>query len=262
MLQKTKKRIHTTLRDRTRFGDIVSEFWAPAKPSRRAIIICDGCPSVPSKAALGEFLAKKGFWVFHMRYRGTWESGGQFLDHSPHEDILHVIARLNLGFDGLYTKEHYLLDIDDVTVIGTSFGGGAALIAGTSDMVNRVIAVAPVIDFAHIEKHSKVEKTKDFMHALLFGFEGAYRVLPRNILKLATGKYYNPISFVKSMRKEKVLIFHALDDKVVPVGALRAFAKTLRIKPVLVKEGGHFSSSILMQSEFWKVAKVHLKNSR
>ena len=64
---------------RTRFAnDIVAEFWMPKKVSFRAVIICDGAPSVPSKSTLAGFFARKGYWVFHMRYRGTWESSGEF----------------------------------------------------------------------------------------------------------------------------------------------------------------------------------------
>jgi hypothetical protein len=73
---------------RTRFRQqIVAEFLPPKRQGRkqRVIILCDGMPSIPRKQLLSEFLAVKGFWVIYPRYRGTWESDGQFLERSPHE---------------------------------------------------------------------------------------------------------------------------------------------------------------------------------
>ena len=85
---------------RTRFArDIVTEFLPPARAlgtraskRQRAIILCDGMPSIPRKQPLAEFLSSKGYWVFYPRYRGAWESGGLFLERSPHLDILDVIT--------------------------------------------------------------------------------------------------------------------------------------------------------------------------
>ena len=76
---------------RTRFKrEILTEFLPPARATKkqRVIVLCDGMPSIPRKQSLSEFLAAKGYWVFYPRYRGSWESGGEFLARSPHEDIL------------------------------------------------------------------------------------------------------------------------------------------------------------------------------
>ena len=86
---------------RARFAwDIVTEFLPPARMGRRqrVIVLCDGMPSIPRKQPLAEFLAAKGYWVFYPRYRGAWESGGKFLEQSPHEDILAVIGGLGRDF--------------------------------------------------------------------------------------------------------------------------------------------------------------------
>lgn len=75
---------------RTRFKQqIVAEFLPPAQPRRvqKVIIWCDGMPSIPHKQPLMEFLAGEGYWVVYPRYRGAWESSGEFLAKSPHEDI-------------------------------------------------------------------------------------------------------------------------------------------------------------------------------
>src|ERR1035441_4610035 len=51
---------------RTRFKlNIVTEFLPPARTGKtqKAIILCDGMPSIPRKQPLAEFLAAKGYWV-------------------------------------------------------------------------------------------------------------------------------------------------------------------------------------------------------
>src|SRR5271168_5291759 len=117
---------------RTRFQrDIVTEFLPPAKvgKTQRAIVLCDGMPSIPRKQPLSEFLAAKGYWVFYPRYRGAWESGGEFLKRSPHEDILDVISGLSKEFRELAFGHKFRVSADEVFVIGGSFGGAAAILS-------------------------------------------------------------------------------------------------------------------------------------
>src|SRR5262250_3161334 len=110
---------------RTRFkGEIVAEFLPPARAHKteRAIILCDGMPSIPRKQPLAEFLSVKGYWVFYPRYRGAWESDGEFLERSPHEDILDVISELPRGVKESAFGQRFSLSPYEVFVIGGSFG--------------------------------------------------------------------------------------------------------------------------------------------
>ena len=79
--------------------EIISEFLPSLRPSKKVIIFCGGMPSYPGKKNdLMEFIAKKGFWIFLPRYRGSWESAGSFLKISPHYDIIDIIDQLPKGF--------------------------------------------------------------------------------------------------------------------------------------------------------------------
>jgi hypothetical protein len=95
---------------RTRFRQqIVAEFLPPPRPrkAQRLIILCDGMPSIPRKQPLSGFLAAQGFWIIYPRYRGAWESGGQFLEKSPHEDILDIIHDLPKGMDEIASGRRF-----------------------------------------------------------------------------------------------------------------------------------------------------------
>src|SRR5580658_6828740 len=135
---------------RTRFKkEIVAEFLPPARAGKRqrVIILCDGMPSIPRKQPLVEFLAAKGFWVVYPRYRGAWESGGEFLRRSPHLDILDVIGELPKGLVEMAFRKQFALTPDEIFVIGGSFGGAATILASLDSRVNKVVANCPVTDW-------------------------------------------------------------------------------------------------------------------
>ncbi len=149
---------------RTRFkGEIVAEFLPPvrARKKQKVIILCDGMPSIPRKQALVEFLAGKGFWVVYPRYRGTWESGGEFLERSPHEDILDVVDELPKGLVEIAFGRRFPLTPDQIFVIGGSFGGAAAILASVDQRVNKVVANCPVTDWTILDRSEKVETSAE-----------------------------------------------------------------------------------------------------
>jgi pimeloyl-ACP methyl ester carboxylesterase len=243
---------------RTRFAqDIVAEFWMPKKPSHKAIILCDGCPTVPSKRKVGEFFARKGYWVFHPRYRGSWESGGKFLEESPDEDVLSVAEGLNAGFRNVYDDVEYLLDITEIVVVGASFGGAAAILSLKYPLIGKAIALSPLIDW---RARSKAEPFDDFTYILTEGFGEGYRVHKDAWKRLKSGKFFNPIAEAKLIDSTRLFVVHATDDDVVPVAPLRAFAKLTKVRPLYLKTGGHFSASSIMSKDIWTKARVFLKS--
>src|SRR6266516_3964526 len=104
---------------RTRFKkEIVAEFLPPSRSAKKQklIILCDGMPSIPRKQSLSEFLAAKGFWVLYPRYRGAWESGGEFLAKSPHEDIRDILDELPADLNEIAFGQRFRLQPDQVFV--------------------------------------------------------------------------------------------------------------------------------------------------
>lgn len=237
---------------RTRFGDIVAEFWVPIKSSCRIVIICDGVPSVPSKKTIAGFFARKGFWVFHLRYRGTWESGGEFLCQSPARDVDEIIGAIPKGFPDLWTGVTYHLTPKEIIVIGSSFGGPAAILATRNPLVTKAIAIAPIVDWSITTKQ---EPFTEFVRQVTQGFPGAYRCPKKNFKKLLTKKFYNPVDWADALDGKKLFFIHARDDESVPYMPTKKLAKKIGAKYIECANGGHLGSSFLMQREIWK--KVH-----
>jgi len=239
---------------RTRFArHIVTEFLPPARAGKaqRVIVLCDGMPSMPRKQSLAEYLAKNGYWVFYPRYRGAWESGGEFLERSPHLDILDVIGGLSREFRELAFGRRFRVHADEVFVIGGSFGGAAALLCSLDARVKKVVANCPVVDWAILAGEQKKETSNPSYAAYIReAFGNGYRLSDRNWKKLSGGEFYNPAYHAREITAAKVLMFHAQDDPYVPYRSVQNFARVSGARLKLFKRGGHLSTDLIVR-KYW-----------
>jgi pimeloyl-ACP methyl ester carboxylesterase len=239
---------------RTRFKkEILAEFVPPTRSSKKqkAIILCDGMPSIPRKQNLMTFLSTKGYWVFYPRYRGAWESDGQFLDRSPLEDICDVIDELPKGVRDLAFGERFKPAPDEIFVIGGSFGGAAALLASLDPRVKKVIANCAVVDWTILHKAEKGETSNPSYAAYIReAFGNGYRLSDRNWAKLYTGKFYNPAYHIDDVPSSKVMMFHAKDDPHIPYRTVKNFADRTGVKLNSLNRGGHVSTEYIVQ-KYW-----------
>jgi pimeloyl-ACP methyl ester carboxylesterase len=257
-IMRNMKKKSTIVSGRTRFGDIVAEFWLSKKPTGKVAILCDGAPGLRSKAELGEFLAHKGYSVFQIRYRGTWESEGEFLRHSPADDVDLAILAIQKGFKELWTGTTYYLDVREVVVLGASFGGAAAILATQNPLVTKAIAIAPVVDWS---VETKEEPFSEFMRQIAEGFGGAYRCPKKNFKKLLTKKFYNPVDWTDVLDGNKLFLLHAKDDTCVPYVPTKKLAKKIGATYVERARGGHLGSSIVMEPAIWRRMSLFLKTA-
>lgn len=229
---------------RTSFlGEIVAEFLPPKHQTRDVVILCDGMPSGGSQRQSIEWFSKKGFWTFHLRYRGTWESSGRFLDHAPEQDVLDVIAALPNGFTDLWSHESFALQPAHVCVVGSSFGGTAALMASLHVVVQKVLAIAPVIDWT-----VQADEPLDWLEQVIRqGYGGAYRFSSDDWRRLSRGEFFQPQAVVNEFDPKKIFIAHAMDDVVVPIGPTQAFVSQVGCEAQFYQTGGHHLRKKMMR---------------
>jgi len=259
---------------RTRFKkDIVCEFIPPAytKKLRRGepakvIILAHGMPGLPWGKSVMEFWSKKGFWVFFPRYRGTWESDGEFLKESPEKDILDVIDELPKGFTGLWSGKVYKVRPSELYLFGGSFGGPAAILCSRDPRVTKAVAFAPVIDWEAPSEEEPMDKLGAFIPK---GFGSAYRFSKKNWTRLSRNEFYSPISLLPSFPRrdkrvvvpfdgKKLLIFHAKDDESCYYPCTKDFAKKTGAKLITLRTGRHFGFSKSIEPRFYKEIKRFL----
>lgn len=244
--------------------EIICEFLPPARALRRqkVIILCDGMPSVPKKTALLEFFSKKGYWIFHPRYRGSWESGGSFLAKSPEQDVLDVIDDISQGFTSIPASAKqkpatYRLRPDALFVIGGSFGGPAAILTSRDPRVNKAIAVCPIVDWKKIGRAEPLTWLKTHVRT---AFGNGYRYTDAHWDKLGNSSFYNPVSHESSIDGSKLLIIHAKDDDTAPYSATNAFARRTKTNFISLARGGHISTQIILENRIYKKISAFLKS--
>lgn len=239
---------------RTRFKrEIIAEFVDPSRPQKKQklIILCDGMPSIPRKQPLAEFLAAKGYWVIYPRYRGAWESGGEFLERSPHEDILDILDELPTELEEVAFGQRFQLAPDQVFAIGGSFGGAAAILLSLDSRVTRVVANCAVVDWRILDQAKKAETSRqNYAEYIREAFGNGYRLSDTNWDKLRSGTFYNPWRHRKEIDASKVLMFHTKDDPNVPYQRAKRFAEITGVKLTTLPRGGHISTDYITR-KYW-----------
>jgi len=206
-------------------------------------------PTTPYKRPFLEFFSKKGYWVFHPRYRGSWESGGRFLAKSPERDILDVIDQLPRGFRSLWDGKSYTIKPKAIYLIASSFGGPAGILASRDSRVTKVVAVSPVVDW---RAPSKAEPMGFVARFVKDAFGEAYRFSMKDWGKLGGGMFYNPRAYAKEIDGRKIIILHARNDDSVSFGPVEKFARAIGAEFLPFRTGGHRILYKIMQPKIYK----------
>jgi dipeptidyl aminopeptidase/acylaminoacyl peptidase len=219
--------------------NILIEFLPPKKETGRVVILCDGMPSMPGKKRLVQWFAKHGYFAINMRYRGTWESGGRFLDHDPAEDIQDLITALDQPILEAWSGEAFQVEPNEIFVVGASFGGTAALLSALDERVKKVVALAPVIDWTIKSESEPMEWLEQVIRN---GYADAYRFEHKDWLRLTQGELFQPAAQKDRFDPRKIFIIHAQDDTVVPIVPAQNFAEEIGCRMQVLKKGGHLGS--------------------
>lgn len=245
---------------RTRFAkDIVAEVMFPEIQTGKIAIIASGLPSSPVKKDTLQFLAAQGYVAIFPRYRGTWESEGNFLEHSPAKDIEDVIIDLvkKHSIRDLATNEKNPVRVSVVHLFGGSFGGPAVLMNSHLPIVKKVIAFAPVLDWS---VDGEDEPFDFFVRFSCEAFGGAYRVKHiKDWQKIIKTDFYNPIAHTTKIDGKKVFIIHSKDDTIVPYEPIIPFAQKTGATYYLKPKGGHRTFSYISHKFYWKKIEKFLK---
>jgi alpha-beta hydrolase superfamily lysophospholipase len=243
---------------RTIFKDKIRAEFFPSNPTGlsklfsdgkdRVMIYAGGMPAMPSKKYLLEFFSQKGWWSIHPRYRGCWESEGEFLANDPTQDILDVIEELSKDFTSIWEDDEYQIEPDQVVVVGASFGGAAAILSTISDKVDKAVCFAPVVDWT---AESEGEPHEWLYNVVDKAYGGAYNVNKENWYKLQNGEFYNPVAYTDQLDGDNIMIFHAKDDETVEFEPVKQFAEDIGCRLVAKESGGHLSVRNIKKFFWW-----------
>lgn len=221
-------------------GGIIAEILLPGRQTGKIAILAGGLPSSPVKYDALRFLATQGYVAIFFRYRGSWESTGNFLEKSPALDVYDIINDLQKKkfVTDVASGKKILLKVSGVYLFGGSFGGPAVLLNSKHPLVKKVIATSPVLDWQSVDRGS--EPLHPHIRFLEQGYPGAYRVRNRKDWdKLLLPNFYNPVTMLEKIDGKKVFILHASDDDVVPYDPVLPFTKATGASYYLKPHGGH-----------------------
>lgn len=235
---------------RSKIDDIIFEFSPAENESRGVVIICDGFPSVPRQKELLSYLSAAGYFIIFPRYRGTWESDGEFLKESPAKDIEDVINFIkNNKIKELYVGKEFDIRDKNIHLLGSSFGGSVALSLVESDDVNKIIALSPVVDF---KMHNKDGNEQDLLWVRDFikqAFDQGYRFKDECWNKMVSGDIFNPKQKLNEKEAEKISIIYDQSDKEIDYKKIENYASQNNIKTIKWDNVGHISFSKLSKDK-------------
>ncbi len=196
------------------------EFILPKKDSYDMVLILPGLPEYPRPKEFMEFLAKKGYGVLYLRYRGTFESEGKFLSDSPAYDVLEIIDMLSKEkkITELYNNTDIKNNPKNLHIMASSFGASVALhLSKLTKKIKSYILIAPILDF---KKHNVLHKEQNLENMERFlkkAFPNVYRFKSGGYSKLLKGEII-PSAF-EGIKKisGKLTIFHGKKDAVVSI---------------------------------------------
>lgn len=195
---------------------IVFEYCLPEKYSS-AIIVLDGLPRVPELSSFLNLLCSWGYAVFYPRLKGTWESGGEFLDHNPAEDVCLLANNLKVGM----TLEEKNIKVDRVLVLGSSFGGLTALNASLHEDITLAVALSPVYLMSAVPG---METLDSFIKEV---FSGAYRYSDYNWKRLLNDEVMSFDMVVKNPKfnQSKCIVVAGEEDQQIKFVELNTLCK-------------------------------------
>lgn len=246
---------------RNKYKGILSEFafLEGTKPTH-AIILCEGLPAIPKRQDVIEYLANQGFLVFQPRYRGTWESDGEFLVENPTIDIRDVVEVVKSNnIQELFSMNTFIFDIQHISVIGASLGGSVALSSALIPEVGKIVALSPVVNFKTFNTAYHEQDLKQIGEFMLRAFTNGYRFTRENWSRLLNGEIIHPIEIeTDETTRNKIYIIQCKDDQTVNYIPVIDFAEKMKVKYKLLLTGGHFSFSKI-NKDLWQDIFVWIK---
>lgn len=231
-----------------RCEDILLDLIVPENSNGFAMIICPGLPSIPDSNDL-QVLADLGYYVFHFRYRGTWESNGEFLKYSPTEDIKIILNHIAKGIlIELFNNAEIKIPKLKVIIAGGSFGGSVALCCDDIPDVSAIVSLCPVVDFKDHNSTGNEQNLRKFKTFLKAAFGKCYYYDEKSFDNLLEGKLLQPTKYLN--RIKPLTIIQGQKDKSIDSSKVRSFFDRIKCsnkKLILLPESGHLSFRHLKQ---------------
>jgi hypothetical protein len=203
------------------------------------IIICDGLPtSNPSKKDLMLKLVSMWYSVIAPRYKWTWESYWNFLDHSPSEDINTIIEYIKDNtLTDAYSWKEYDFSTMKYVLLWSSFGWWVALHALSNNQdISHVVLLSPLLN---ISNHNKQNQEQDLSELWIFiqnAFWSAYRFSLNDRVKFCNWKLFDNDHTMIFKHNDQISIIYDKSDQDISYTSIEKFSNLSWIENTIIVE--------------------------
>jgi predicted esterase len=199
-------------KNKLRYNKIIADSYYLKENNKKAIVFCGGFPGSSNSSEVAEKYVQKGFIFVHPKYIGSWESYGLFSIENCKKTIIDFVNALRNKEVKTIFGEKFDLPIEEIFLVGVSFGASVALCAGAELDIKKIVALSPVINY-QIQgngeyNEEKMENTEKFV---LAGFENVYRGFREE--DLVKGSFVlNADNYFEKLKNKKILLLHGKND--------------------------------------------------
>lgn len=241
----------------------------------RFIISCHGLPSHPYQhnPSKMENVTDAGFVMVFPNYIGTWASDGIMSWENCVKTILDTVDFVKSGQGRKvtqYTGDDSIIKwkVKDITLLGGSFGGSVALVAGakSKDVKNIISIAAPTNWRDHSKIHEEsAEPIEDLYDAIKHGWKNLWRIPNKeewNRLVEGTADL-NPCDYIVQLKSKNTLLIHGDADKVVSVKRAEQLHEDIKDgkgkhEIIILKGEGHMGNETIGRNEIFSKVKLFL----
>ncbi|MFB6198993.1 MAG: alpha/beta hydrolase family protein [Halobacteriaceae archaeon] len=221
-------------------NEMYVELWSADElvPDREYefVISCMGMPSHPHQhnPATFDSLLEEGYVVAYPHYKGSWGSSGEFSWEGCVETVNTVVSFLENGSGTDAFGGEHAWQCSSIKLVGGSFGGSVVLLAGAQSDVDKIVAVAPVVDW---EVHFQAtEEGKELLRgAIERAWDELWRIPDEEWQRLETADF-QPFEYLEDLHQTEVLIIHGEHDEVVPPESTEKFAREIGAERLLIDD--------------------------
>ncbi|MHB1907404.1 MAG: alpha/beta hydrolase family protein [Nitrososphaerales archaeon] len=229
---------------RFRLQSVAGSLFQGEKRDKIAILL----PGVPGslysdRSEIVARLVRDGFVVIAPEYIGTFASDGKFTFENAVDTILYMIDSIAKGkkFYDVWQGKYFAVSVrpvkNKVLLLGGSFGGSVALVAGSkSKQVNHIVGISTQGTYRESQ-----ESNREMLRIMAEGFPHVYRtdIIARRRFERGSVDL-NPIEYSNELAKKNVLLIHGMKDNVV------RYRESLKLHERLTKESLGGSKRIIL----------------
>ncbi len=233
-------------------------------------IMCHGLPSHPYQhnPAKIEKLILDGWILVYPNYQGTWASKGDVSWEGCVETIIDVAEFISKGNLKSIKNQKLSFRNPRLVLIGGSFGGSVALVAGAkSSLVKNIVCVAGVTNWRNHQQipEEYAEPFDELYKTVLEGFGPLWRIpSKKEWLRLEKGLVdLNPIDYHKKLSKKSIFLVYGKKDNIVSskrgIELYKELKKGSGNHELILLDRGHCDYNVFSEDSLYKKLSLWLK---